>query len=51
MSPVGLETKDHCAVEGHQQFNSQLSSVVRQWPVENDGSVEAEESPLLEAII
>jgi hypothetical protein len=23
MSPVGIETKDHCAVESQQQFNSQ----------------------------
>jgi hypothetical protein len=39
MSPVGLETKNHCAGEGHQQFSSQDS----EWgKVDEDGQVENE---------
>jgi hypothetical protein len=32
MSPVGLETKNHCADDGQQRFNSQA---VRQYEVQN----------------
>jgi hypothetical protein len=31
MSPVGLETKNHCAGEGQQQFSSQTLILARSW--------------------
>jgi hypothetical protein len=50
MGSVGLETTNYCAREVQQQFNSQRSSGVRQWPAGNGVSVKAEQSPLLESV-
>jgi hypothetical protein len=55
-SPVGLGTKNHCASEGHQQIgrkekSSAVERDVRQSPASKAINTEAEESPLMRAVI